>query len=84
MLAFITQDQALVMGSVWAGQDSSPEEADAVEDHYVITTPEGSVVEFDDADGPKIDIRTRSGYSLKIDEANGGKVTVTRVAKVLS
>lgn len=78
VVAFITQDQALVMGSIWSGGNSVPADADAVEDHYVVTTPQGSVLEFDDAEGPMIDIRTSSGYSLKIDEGNGGKITVTR------
>ncbi len=78
VVAFITQDQPLVIGSIWAGESSMPDDADAVEDHYVIATPSGSVVEFDDADGPKIEMRTRSGYSVKIDEGNGGEISVTR------
>jgi len=78
VVAFITPEQPLVIGSIWAGDGAMPGEADAVEDHYTVVTPEGSVLTFDDADGPHIEIKTSSGYSLKIDEGNGGKITVTR------
>lgn len=77
VVAFITPDYPLVIGSIWAGDSSLPDSADPVEDHYVIETPAGSVLEFTDGDSPKIELRTRSGYSLKIDEGSGGKVTVT-------
>lgn len=78
VVAFITPEQPLIIGSIWAGDSSMPSSADAVEDHYVIETPSGSVLEFNDADSARIEIRTSSGYSLKIDEGNGGKITVTR------
>jgi uncharacterized protein involved in type VI secretion and phage assembly len=78
VVAFITPEQPLVIGSIWAGTDAMPSEADAVENHYVVATPAGSILEFDDAEGPKIEIRTRAGYSLTIDEGNDGKISVTR------
>lgn len=84
VVAFITQDQPLVIGSIWGGENSLPADADAVEDHYVIATPSGSVVEFDDAEGPKIEMRTRSGYSVKIDEGSGGEISITRGGQSLT
>lgn len=81
VLAFIAPEVPLVLGSVWAGQGSVPEDADPQEDHYVVRTPAGTVVEFDDSDGPKIALRTRSGYRIDINESSGGEVTIERGAQ---
>ena len=70
VLAFITQDLPLVLGSIWAGGGSVPEDSDPQEDHYVIRTPSGTVLEFDDGDGPKVEMRTRSGYRISINESD--------------
>ena len=74
--AFITPDQPLVIGSIWAGESSAPEEAEAVEDKYLIKTPSGLVVEMDDANG-KIELRNESNYSITIDE-NAAEITVVQ------
>lgn len=78
VIAFVTPDQALVIGAIWAGTNSLPNAADPVEDHYLISTPELSELEFDDVAGPKIEVRTRSGYSIKIDETGAGSITIVR------
>lgn len=77
VLAFVTPELPLVLGSVWSGGTSRPQDADPQEDHYVIRTPDASVLDFDDS-GPKIKLTTRSGYHITIDEGNGGEVTVER------
>jgi uncharacterized protein involved in type VI secretion and phage assembly len=81
VLAFVTPELPLVLGSVWAGQSSVPEDADPQEDHYVVRTPAGTVVEFDDSDGPKVEMRTRSGYRININESSGGEITIERGAQ---
>ena len=78
VVAFVSQDQPLVIGSLWAGENSMPEDADAVEDHYAIATPAGTVIEMDDGEDPKLTMRTRSGYSITIDEGAGGSISVSR------
>lgn len=78
VLAFVTPDLALVLGSIWSGQGSAPEEADPHEDHYLLRTPSGSVLEFDDSDGPRIEIRTPHGYRLTITDGNGGEIELSR------
>ena len=78
VLAFITPEMPLVLGSLWAGNSSVPEDADPQEDHYVIRTPEQTVLDFDDGNGPKIELRTRSGYKISIDEAGGGEISIER------
>lgn len=78
VLAFITPELPLVLGSIWAGQNSVPEECDPQEDHYVIRTPSGTVMEFDDNDGPKVELRTSSGYRITITEGEGGAIEIER------
>ena len=78
VLAFITPELPLVLGSLWAGQSSAPTEADPAEDHYVIRTPSGTVVEFDDSDGPKVEMRTSSGYLINVNESGGGEISIER------
>lgn len=78
VLAFITPELPLVLGSIWAGPDSVPEECDPQEEHYVVRTPAGTVMEFDDADGPKLELRTRSGYRVTVTEGEGGAVQIER------
>jgi hypothetical protein len=78
VLAFITPEMPLVLGSIWSGGQSVPEECDPQEEHYVVRTPNGTVMEFDDGDGPKLELRTRSGYRITITEGEGGAVELER------
>lgn len=78
VLAFVTPELPLVLGSIWSGQSSAPEDADPHEDHYVVRTPAGTVLEFDDNDGPKVEIRTSQGYKLTITDGNGGEIELSR------
>lgn len=45
VLAFVTPELPLVLGSLWSGGGSRPEEADPQEDHYVIRTPQATVLD---------------------------------------
>ena len=74
VVAFINQDTALILGSIWCGNDSRPQDADPQEQHYVIRTPSETVLEFDDND-PKVELRTRSGYRITVTESGGGAVS---------
>ena len=78
VIAFVTPEQPLILGSIWAGQSSAPEDADTVEDHYVVRTPSGTVMEFDDGDGPKMEIRTPQGYRITVTDGDGGEVAIVR------
>lgn len=77
VVAFINQDTPLILGSIWCGNDSRPQDADPQEQHYVVRTPGDTVLEFDDND-PKVELRTRSGYRVSITESGGGEVTIER------
>ena len=78
VLAFVTPELPLLLGSIWSGHESAPEEADPQEDHYVVRTPAGTVMAFDDNDGPKMEIRTPQGYSITVTDDNGGEVEIKR------
>ncbi len=77
VLAFISQDQVIIMGSIWTGDEPMFDEVETVEDNYVIKTPAESVLAFKDQE-PKIEIQTRSGYQIKIDESSGGAIEIVR------
>ncbi len=77
VVAFITPEQPMVLGSVWSGQNSVPEDADSIEDHYVIRTPSGSVLDFDESD-PSIKLSTPQGYSITINDSGGGEIEIKR------
>ncbi len=77
VVAFITPEQPMVLGSVWSGQQSRPENADPENDHYVIRTPAGSVLDFNDQ-GASIKLNSPNGYSVTIDDSNGGEIEIKR------
>lgn len=77
--AFASPDMPLILGSIWTGPDSRPEEADPQEKNYVVRTPAGTVMTFDDDDaGPFFEVHTRSGYRLRITESAGGEINIER------
>ncbi len=78
VVAFVSPELPLVLGSIWSGSGSAPADAEAVEDHYVIRTPSGLVIEMDDAEGPKVDIRTDSGHHIQITDEGGGEIVIDR------
>lgn len=81
VLAFITPEQPMVMGSVWSGQNSTPDEADSVEDHYLLKTPSGTILDMNDQGGPSVTLTTPMGYSITITDGNGGEIEIKRDAQ---
>lgn len=78
VLAFVSPELPLVLGSIWTGDSSAPQEADPQEDVYVLRTPQGVLMELDDGDGPRLEIRTPQGYSIVVTDGDGGEVSITR------
>lgn len=78
VIAFATPEAPFVLGSIWSGGQSAPDEAQQVENKYVIKTPADTVLEFDDSNEPKVEIRTRQGYKLTINEGAGGEIDIVR------
>ncbi len=78
MVAFISPELPVVLGSLWGGSGSAPPEPDPVEEHYVVRTPAGLVMEYDDGDGPTVEIRTPQGHRLRLSDGGGGEAIVER------
>lgn len=78
VIGFISPELPIVLGALWSGDSSHPQEAQAVEDKYALITPAGSKIVLDDQDGPKIHTETRSGYHITIDENGGGEITIEK------
>lgn len=78
VIAFISPDTACVLGSIWAGQNSAPEEAEPVNERYVVKTPAGTLMEFKDDEGPSMQVTTPAGHVIRVSDAAGGEIEVTR------
>lgn len=78
VLAFITPDQPILLGSLWSGGDSMPEDLKPVEERYALRTPAGMKLVLDDADGPSMTVTTPAGYSISITDGGGGEFEVKR------
>lgn len=78
VIAFVTPEQPMVLGSVWSGQNSTPSDADTVEDHYLLKTPSGTILDMNDQGGPSVTLKTPAGYSITITDGNGGEIEIKR------
>ena len=77
VVAFVSPDQPLVLGAVWSGGGSHPEDAAPVEERYLVQTPAGIKVLLDDQN-PKVEIKTPAGYHLTIDDQGSGSITIEK------
>ena len=82
VVAFLDREQPVVMGALWKASDEHPQNAQPVEENYLIRTPGGSELRMND-ETPSIEIKTQSGYRVLIDDSTGeikiecGSQTVT-------
>jgi len=77
VVAFVSPNLPMVIGAVWSGGSSQPEDASPVEERYLIQTPAGIKVLLDDQ-APKIELKTPAGYHLTITDEGSGTVTVEK------
>lgn len=77
VVAFITPEQPMVLGSVWSGQSSVPSDADPVEGHYLLKTPSGTILDMSEQD-PSVTLKTPMGYSITINDSAGGEIEIKR------
>lgn len=78
VLAFMGPDQAIVLGSVWSGNNSHPQDAQAVEDIYALITPGGTKFVMDESASPRVQIETPAGNKITIDDTGAGEVIIER------
>jgi phage baseplate assembly protein gpV len=68
LVGFLTPDQAFVIGSVFSGQGSAPDEAAPVEQRYAIKTARGTSLVFDDTT-PAFTVTMPSNNSIAFDDS---------------
>ena len=80
VLAFLgpDEDNSFVLGAVWSGDRSHPEDGRPVDEIYAITTPAGCKLVIDDSIGPQINIETPSGAHVTITDDGDGVITLER------
>ena len=76
VLAFISPDLPMVLGAVWSGPGSAPNNSDPVEQRYFLQTPQGIKLLLDD-EAPKVKIETPNGYHITLDDS-GQSVKIER------
>lgn len=75
VIAFVGPDLPIVLGAVWSGGASQPEDARPVDERYLVQSPAGLKVLLDDRQ-PSVTIETPAGNRLVITDQGGGKVTI--------
>ncbi|MDX2476790.1 MAG: phage baseplate assembly protein V [Gammaproteobacteria bacterium] len=70
VVAFLDSEQPVVMGALWKASDDQPQDAQPVEENYLIRTPGGSELRMND-ESPSLEIKTQAGYRVLIDESAG-------------
>ena len=76
-VAFVGPDLPIVLGAVWSGGASQPEDARPVDERYLVQSPAGLKVLLDDRQ-PSVTIETPAGNRLVITDQGGGKVTIDK------
>lgn len=66
-----------VIGALWNGQDSPPEENSGDNDIRAINSRAGHTLTFDDADDGGVEIETDAGHTITLDDSSGSeKITI--------
>lgn len=82
VVAFLDREQPVVMGSLWKASEDHPENAQSVEDNYLIKTPGGSELRMND-ETPSLEIKTQAGYRVLIDES-AGEIKIERDSQTIT
>ena len=84
ILAFLSPEMPVILGALWSGADSQPEDSEPVEQRYAIQTPSGLQMTFDDENGPNIEAKTPNGYRVQITDEGGGEIHIEKGAEKIS
>lgn len=84
ILAFLSAEMPVILGALWSGADSHPEDSEPVEQRYAIQTPSGLQMTFDDENGPNIEVKTPNGYRVHITDEGGGEIQIEKGAEKIS
>ena len=78
ILAFLSPEMPVVLGALWSGADSHPQDSAPVEQRYAIQTPSGLQMTFDDENGPNVEVKTPNGYRIQITDDGGGEINIEK------
>jgi uncharacterized protein involved in type VI secretion and phage assembly len=70
LVAFLSPDQAFVLGAVWSGRGAIHNDAEPNEDRYAIKTRKGVVLAFKDDDGPSFSVTTPGNNSITLTDSD--------------
>ena len=76
VVAFLSPEQPIVLGSIWTGDSPVPEKLDRIGDRYGAVTPQGMALVLDDGDGPRMRVTTPAGHQLTLTDGDGGKLSI--------
>ena len=74
VVGHVTADLPVVIGCLWSGGDSAPTEHAPVEERYLIQTPAGTALLFDDETGPQLTVTTPAGNKVTVTDEGGGEI----------
>ncbi len=77
VIAFVSADLPMVIGAVWSGSSSQPDDAAPVDERYYLQSPAGIKVLLDDS-APKVEIKTPAGYHMTITDEGSGNITIEK------
>ena len=82
LISFVAGDPRwpIVVGALWNGADTPPEQMDGNGDNNVrsLTSRSGHKLTLDDTRGSEVvTVKTQGGHEIKLDDASGGKITIT-------
>ena len=76
VVGFVSPEFPVVMGALWTGKAKTAGDQSPVQSRYCITTPKGTVMLFDDDDGPQLKITTPQGNQVQVTDGGGGTVKI--------
>lgn len=83
VLGFLSPENPVILGSIWSGESSHPEDSAPVEERYAIETPSGLQMTFDDETGPNVQVKTPAGHHVKITDEGGGEIIIEKGSEVV-
>jgi uncharacterized protein involved in type VI secretion and phage assembly len=76
VVAFISAELAVVLGSLWTGAGKPHAQQEPVQERYALVTPAGTQLVCDDQGQPKITLKTPNGNVITLTDDSGGQAQI--------